>query len=164
MLDGMTELDAREHDIEMMAPEADWNKIPKDVKIYMFQFMSLQDYAAMSQVSKSWRKAAKKSPLAVQAQEQERAWAREKEAAARRARLAKAQRRRERRRAAAAPLRALADCIGWACCCAFVLFILWGGWTAMTGIFLWFPFPEAPGERRQSIKQFPPFSLTLFLL
>ena len=122
--------------------------IPKDVKIYMMQFMPLDDYARMSQVSKEWRRAGKKSPQAEEAQERAQEWRIEQEAAKNRRRHQRQAARARRRQVACAPCHACASFMseyGWACLCSLFLVLLYCGFSVMVGMFLWYPFPAAPG-------------------
>jgi hypothetical protein len=74
VLDGVTLVD--DGNTETLSPgrneEPNWDAIPKDVKIYMMDYMSIQDYARISQTSKAWNRAAKKHRYAVDAAERER--------------------------------------------------------------------------------------------
>ena len=57
---------------------ANWDALPKDVKMYLFGFMPLEDFVSMSQVSRSWNKAAKKHPKGLEAARREETFEREK--------------------------------------------------------------------------------------
>ncbi len=83
VLDGVTLLNTEEQgqddDNTERLPRLDnWDAIPKDVKMYMMDFMPLKDYARMSQVSKSWNKAAKKHRFAIESANRETAFDQEK--------------------------------------------------------------------------------------
>lgn len=120
VLDGVATVNAEDEEtLDFNSPSSDWNRIPKDVKMYMMNFMTLEDYARMrqvsftffllfffifrffcSKVSKEWRRAGMKHHYAALAKEREEAFERQKRDRLRLRREESARRRRECRKVA----------------------------------------------------------------
>jgi hypothetical protein len=138
-----------------------WATLPKDIKLYLMNFLPLEDYAHMAQVNKSWNKTARKHPKYQESQTREATFRRERTFRAE----AAARERRERVTnfisTTCRPCSRLGHWWGRHCClatCALIMLLLYMGFTIMVGCFIWGPmFPSGPSSLPSDELQSPPF-------
>lgn len=133
-----------------------------DLMLYIYNFMPIEDYARMSQVNKSWNKAARKHPYRVEAVRRSEKFVYDKQIAER----AEAIRRRDACRncvsATFSPCARLGSWWGDHCCLAttaLVFFAVYVVVTVLAAYFLFGPWPTSPVSLPPDELSSPPFQV-----